>query len=426
MLDLEFDRDHLWHPYTSLTTPLPTYPVASALGSRLRLTDGRELIDGMSSWWVAIHGYSHPSINEALTVQLSKLAHVMFGGITHEPAIKLGKLLHSVLPPTLTQLFYCDSGSIAVEVALKICIIYWQALGKESKKKFLTVRSGYHGDTLNAMSVSDPHDGKHFRFRSLLPINLFAEPPQTKFCEQKLRPNEMSSVIEILETEHENIAGVIIEPIMQGIEVMNFYSPTYLQELRTLCDIYQLPLIFDEIATGFGRTGKIFALEHAQVVPDVICMGKGLTGGYVSLAAVATTKKISDTIGERPLEHGGTYMANPLACSAAIASTQLLIDSDFEVKIKEIENLLFSELSAALGHKEVSDVRSLGAVGVIQCKSMINVAKMQSFFVDKGVWIRPYKNLLYIMPPYVITNDELKQLTTGMLAALEFKHFFYT
>jgi adenosylmethionine---8-amino-7-oxononanoate aminotransferase len=424
MMDLDFDKRYLWHPYTSLTRPLPTYPISSAKESTLYLADGRPLIDGMSSWWVAIHGYSHPYINSAIALQLERMSHVMFGGITHEPAIELGKELHSVLPPNLTQIFYCDSGSIAVEVALKMCIMYWHAQNKEQKKKFLTVKSGYHGDTLNAMSVSDPYDGKHFRFRSILPINLFAEPPTTPFSSKELLKNELNSLLKLLEENCAEIAGVIIEPIMQGIEVMNFYSPTFLEELRKICDFYEVPLIFDEIATGFGRTGKFFALEHANVTPDIICLGKGLTGGYLSLAVVATTTKISNTIGELPLEHGGTFMANPLACSAALASTKLLKNSDFETKICEINKILASNLGEAIGHRRVVDARSLGAVGVIECKQTINVAKMQRYFVDNGVWIRPYKNLIYIMPPYIIKEEELKMLIKFMLDALEYDQFF--
>ncbi|HQY69531.1 MAG TPA: adenosylmethionine--8-amino-7-oxononanoate transaminase [Pseudomonadales bacterium] len=418
---LAADRRHAWHPYASALNPPPVYPVASARGVRLQLADGRELLDGMSSWWAAIHGYNHPVLNRAVSAQLGRMSHMMFGGLTNEPAVELCALLAAITPGELERVFLCDSGSVAVEVAIKMALQYWQARGQPGRNRLLTLAGGYHGDTFMAMSVCDPVTGMHHLFRDVLPRQLFAPRPGCGFG-KPARAADIAAFEALLDEHREQIAAVILEPIVQGAGGMHFYSADYLRRVRALCDAHGVLLIADEIATGFGRTGKLFACEHAGIAPDILCLGKALTGGYLSLAATLTSGHVAGIVcsGEAgALMHGPTFMGNPLACAVALASTRLLLSQPWQREIARLEAALRAGLAPAALLPGVREVRVLGAIGVIEMEQEVAMGPITERFLAEGVWIRPFGRLVYTMPPFIMRNDEVARLTHGMIAALE-------
>jgi adenosylmethionine-8-amino-7-oxononanoate aminotransferase len=413
----EDDRRVVWHPYASATNSPEVFPVVSAHGVHLDLADGRRLLDGMSSWWCAIHGYNNPVLNRAVRDQLFDMAHVMFGGLTHPPAVKLARLLTELTPPSLERVFFSDSGSVSVEVALKMAIQYWYSVGHPAKQKLVALRHGYHGDTFGAMSLCDPDTGMHHLFGDVLPKHFFVPAPSCRFDED-CPEHDLAAITELLSERHTEIAAVIVEPVVQGAGGMRFYSPDYLVQLRALCDAFNVLLIFDEIATGFGRTGKLFALEHADVEPDILCLGKALTGGYMTLAATLCNDRIASGISEGEagaFMHGPTFMANPLACSTAIASTELLLSMPWQRTIRRINEALEQGLAPARDLDQVADVRTLGAIGVIELHEPVDMKTVQPMFVERGVWIRPFGRLVYAMPPYIMNEEQVAKLTAAMV-----------
>jgi len=423
---LAFDREHLWHPYTSMRDPLPVREVVGAHGVRLNLADGRELIDGMASWWCAIHGYSHPAIVSAIQKQAGDMAHVMFGGLTHRPAVELAERLIALAPEGLDRVFLADSGSVAVEVGMKMAYQYWLSRGVAGRRRMLTVRGGYHGDTFRAMSVCDPEGGMHGFFKGIVFEHLFAPRPEPAFGlpwdEAHIEP-----FAELLRAHADELAAVILEPVVQGAGGMRFYSPEFLRRVRELCDETGVLLIADEIATGFGRTGQMFACDWAGIAPDILCLGKALTGGAMTLSAVLANRRVSDGISDGDygiLNHGPTFMGNPLACAAANASLELLTSSPWQETVDLIEEQLRNELAPCAELPTVRDVRVLGAIGVIECERPVDMAAMQTYFVERGVWIRPFGRLVYVMPPYVIDPEDLSELTAAMEAAVAQEELF--
>lgn len=418
---LQRDRQTIWHPYSALGSDLPLFPVVSAQGVRLKLADGRELVDGMSSWWCAIHGYNHPQLNQAITDQMQQMSHVMFGGLTHPAAIELAQTLVEITPPDLQSVFFSDSGSVSIEVAMKMAIQYWHDKQQPDKQKFLSLRGGYHGDTFAAMSVCDPVTGMHSLFNHSLAQQFFVDRPSSPFGEAS-NVEDLQQLQQALEKNHSQLAAFILEPVIQGAGGMHFYSAEYLNKARELCDRYNVLLIFDEIATGFGRSGKLFATEYTAIQPDIMCIGKALTGGYLTLAATLTTSEVADTISSgNPgvFMHGPTFMANPLACAVASASIKLLLQSNWQQNINNIERWLTDALEQCTTLKSVSNVRVLGAIGVVECKQPVDMRRIQPALVEQGVWIRPFGKLIYLMPPYIISQNDTEHLANAIYTVLK-------
>ena len=421
--NLKFDAKHVWHPYSSVIHPSCIHEVVSANGTYLTLADGREIIDGMSSWWSTIHGYNHPRLNQAAKDQIDQMSHVMFGGLTHQPAIELAEKLLALTAEPLQKVFFSDSGSIAVEVAIKMAIQYWFAQGKTNKQRLLTIRNGYHGDTFGAMAVCDPLNGMHSMFEQVLPKHLFAPAP-TCINDEDWQDHDIAEFTQLINEHHHELAAVILEPLVQGAGGMRFYCPEYLRQVRALCDQFDVLLILDEIASGFGRTGTMFAYEQASICPDVLCVGKALTGGYMTLAATLCTDKIALGMavdGSGVLMHGPTFMANPLACRVACASIDVLLESNWQQQVKIIEQQLTTELMPYQSLDSVKDVRVKGAIGVVELHQPLDdqMDWLPKFIVDQGVWIRPFRNLIYIMPPYIINRSDLTTLTIAIGRIIE-------
>ncbi|WP_131746955.1 adenosylmethionine--8-amino-7-oxononanoate transaminase [Frankia sp. Cppng1_Ct_nod] len=414
------DRAYVWHPYASVTDPLPMFPVASASGVRLRLADGRELIDGMSSWWAAIHGYAHPVLDQAVRAQLDDMAHVMFGGLTHAPAVTLARTLVEITPPPLRKVFFCDSGSVAVEVAIKMALQYARGSGRPERTKLLTVRRGYHGDTSGAMAVCDPDTGMHHLFTSLLPRHFFAEAPRPRF-DEPCEDGDVADVAQLLREHQDEIAAVIVEPVVQGAGAMRFYAPGWLARLRALCDDHGVLLIADEIATGFGRTGELFGCDHAGISPDIMCVGKAMTGGYLSMAATLCTDEVAAGVCASEagaFMHGPTFMGNPLAAAVANAGIDLLLSSPWRSRVGDLQRWLADGLAPARELPGVADVRTLGAIGVIETREPVDIRVIQPLLVELGVWVRPFGRLVYAMPPFVMTCSDVAVLTGAMVEAV--------
>jgi len=421
---LSIDQQHIWHPYSAIGSKNEIFHVESAQQCTLTLKDGRKLIDGMASWWSVIHGYNHSVLNEAISSQLEKMSHVMFGGLTHDPAIKLAAKLVEITPTDLQAVFFADSGSVAVEVAMKMAIQYWHSEGQASKQRFITLRNGYHGDTFGAMSVCDPVNGMHSLFSETLAKQYFVPAPTSAFG-KPCNNGDINALKSTLEKYHESTAAIILEPIVQGAGGMRFYSADYLRQARALADEFNVLLIFDEIATGFGRTGKLFACEHANIAPDILCLGKALTGGYMTLAATLTTEKVSQSINKGSpgvFMHGPTFMANPLACSVALASTNLLLESPWQDRVNNIEAQLQIGLQKCDSLKTVNEVRVLGAIGVVELHDAVEMSTLQGKFVEQGVWVRPFGKLVYVMPPYIMTNEELATLCAAIYIVIKDHH----